>query len=436
MAPEDIKPGADVVGEEPSEAFEYVEEVVEYRDTRGLRTLLGIVLIILLLLLIGVGYTLWKTSSVAGGATNANKGAGDKMVWVRSIYGWGATQSEQLLAPNAVAVGPDGTIWTNSDNHIAVAFTPQAKLLRVLRSNPATSTAATGSAGTHPGTARSGGNGVSAIFSLDLDPANNLYISDDANGHLLKFTPDGNLIKGWSIPGISKVSVNGNDVAVLGKASLGVFNPDTGADVFAFGSRGQGANQFDLPVGVHIDDKGYVYVADTQNQRVRKYTPSGRLMWDAGTVPTRQFQSHVQAPKGIFQLPTGVTTDANGRVVVIDAFNYNITVLDGATGKKIAAYGSYGQDDGYFDNPSSIAYDRTRDYFVVADSGNNRLQIVRIPGSAPALSVGGAIARTFENPAWILCCPFLLILLAIVTTAALSRRRRAKAVEEAGFSEG
>ena len=106
--------------------------------------------------------------------------------------------------------------------------------------------------------------------------------------------------------------------------------------MFSFGSRGQGVNQFDLPTGVHIDDAGFVYVADTQNRRVRKYTPSGRLIWDAGTVPDRKFETHVQASTGLFQLPTGVTTDANGRVVVTDAFNYNLTVLDGETGKEIA----------------------------------------------------------------------------------------------------
>jgi hypothetical protein len=258
---------------------------------------------------------------------------------------------------------------------------------------------------------------------MDVDPTNNLYIGDDAAGNVLKFTPAGRLIQGWSVPGVTRVAANDSSVAVLNKAGVGAFSQATGAPIFNFGSRGQGANQFDLPAGVHIDDKGFVYVADTQNQRVRKYSPAGKLLWDAGTVPDRKFSSHVEAPKGIFQLPTGVTTDANGRVVVIDAFNYNITVLNGATGQKIGTYGEYGQTDGQFDNPSGISYDPTRDYFVVADTGNNRLQIVRIPGSANA-SVQSAFRGLGDNPVWILCLPFIILLLAILTAWLLSRRRR------------
>jgi sugar lactone lactonase YvrE len=432
MAPDDIKPGAGT-GEEPDEAFEYVEEIVEYKDTRGLRTTLGIILVVLLLLLIGVGFVLWKTYRVTGGPSSAQTTKG--MVWVRSIYGWGGTPDQQLVAPNAVAVASDGTIWSNSNNRTAVAFTAQGKLIRFLRSNPATSTSkpTSGTAPSHagmPNSTRTTTKGVQAVYSLDVDPSGNLYVSDDANGNLLEFTPEGTLIQGWAIPGLSKIAVNGTNVAVLGKGNLGVFNRSTGAPVFAFGTRGRGTNQFDLPVGVHIDEKGFVYVADTQNQRVRKYTPAGRLVWDAGTVRKPQFQSHVEAPKGIFQLPTGVTTDANGRVEVIDAFNYQITVLDGATGKKIAAYGAYGQDDGFFDNPSAIAYDRANDYFVIGDTGNNRVQIVRLPGSGTVAS-GSLVRRALNNPAWVLCCPFLIILLAIVVTAVMSRRRRAKAEKEA-----
>ena len=433
MAPDDLTHGPGGKGEEPSEAFEYIEEVVEYKDTRWLRTLLAVILALLLLLLVGVGYFLWTNSKVSGGPTS-QAGSG-KMVWVRSIYGWGTSSDEQLSGPTAVTTGPDGMIWTNSRNRLAIAFTPAGKLDRLLESNPDTSTsqAATASANpSHPGASPSskpGAKGVQAVFSIGVDSSNNLFIGDDAAGNVLKFTPEGRLLKGWAVPGLGKIAVNDSLVAVTGAGNLGVFNQSTGAPVFGFGTRGQGKNQFDLPAGVHLDDQGYVYVADTQNQRVRKYTPSGRLLWDAGTVPDRKFQAHVQTPKGIFQLPTGVTTDDNGRVVVIDAFNYNIVVLDGATGKKVGSYGEYGQADGQFDNPSAIAYDRARDYFVVADTGNNRLEVVRIPGSG-RLTAGSAVARFFQNPIWILCLPFIILLIAVLVTSLLNRRRK-KAAEPA-----
>jgi cbb3-type cytochrome oxidase subunit 3 len=429
MAPDDITLGPDGNDEEPSGTYEYVEEVVEYKDTRGLRTLLAVVLVILLLLLAGVGYLLWTSSKVAGGA--AAQAGTNKMTWVRSIYGWGTGQDQQLIAPTAVATAPDGAIWSNSQNRVAVAFNTDGSLDRLVMSNPATATAkpATATPTTAAG-ARSDPGGVQAVSSISVDGNNNLFIGDDASGRVLKFTPEGRFLQGWSIPGLVKAAASDSLVAIVGKDKLGVFKQSTGAPVFDFGTRGQGKDQFDLPIGVHVDGAGNVYVADTQNQRVRKYSPSGRLLWDAGTVPDRVFKSHVEAPKGIFQLPTGVTTDATGRVVVTDAFNYSITVLDGVTGKKIASYGDYGQNDGQFDNPSAIAYDSARDYFVIADTGNNRLQVVRIPGSAPVTATS-VLRRAFENPIWILCLPFLILLLAILVTALMRRRRREKERAEA-----
>lgn len=432
MAPEETIPSPDPTDAEGP--FEYVEEVVEYRDTRGLRTFLGIVLVLLILLLVGVSYVLYRSYALTGAPQQANANGVKGMVWVRSIYGWGGAQSQQLVAPNTVAVSPDGTIWSNSDNHTAVAFTTQGKFVRQLSSNPATQSAsASSTAGSHGQAApRPQAEGVSAVYCVATDAQNNLYVSDDAQAHLLKFTPEGSIIHGWSIPGLTKMDVNGPRVAVLSQGSLGVFNQDNGAPVYTFGTRGQGAGQLDLPVGVHIDDQGNVYVADTQNRRIRKFSPAGKLLWDAGTVPPRTFETHVTQPTGLFQLPTGVTTDANGRVEVIDAFNYNITVLDPATGKKIATYGQYGQEDGYFDNPSAIAYDKAHDYFVIADTGNNRLQVVRIPASGKATAGGALFDRATENPAWVLCCPFILLVIAIIVTALVSRRRRARQLAEAG----
>ena len=84
-----------------------------------------------------------------------------------------------------------------------------------------------------------------------------------------------------------KIAANDSAMAVLGRFNLGVFKQDASTPVFEFGTRGQGEEQFDYPTGVHIDEQGFVYVADTQNRRVRKYTPSGRMEWEVGKVPDR-----------------------------------------------------------------------------------------------------------------------------------------------------
>jgi sugar lactone lactonase YvrE len=408
------------------------------KASRRLRLLLAVNLGVLVLLLAGAAYALAIAAAPKGGPTATPVAAilpvATEMEWVRSIYAWGTATDEHLITPNTVAIGPDGAIWTNSRNRYAVAFNPDGSFDRVIMSKPSTASmpATTTPMGPKKPAPKLAPSGVSAVFSLSVDSKNNLYVGDDAEGNVLKFTPEGRLEQGWSVPGLVKVAANDSRVAVVGEGHLGVFTQDTGQPVFAGGTRGQGAQQFDLPLGVHIDASGNVYVADTQNQRVRKYDASGKLLWDAGTVPDRKAaKSHgatsAPTPTGIFELPTGVTVDGNGRVVVVDAFKYQIIVLDGQTGKKIAEYGDFGSADGQFNNPSDIEYDAQRDYFVIADTQNNRLQVVRLPGSSKS-PVVAAVVRAADRPIWVLGLPFAFLLVAVPGTSALRHWRRKKAV--------
>lgn len=417
--------------EAPLEQYEYVEEVVEYRDTRTARLLLAVILVLLALLASYLGYRVYRAQAPAGGAPKAAASKG--LVWVRSIYGWGSAPDQQLLVPNTVTIADDGTIWTNSNNRQAVAFHPDGSFDRILKARP--SKDASGSpeketTGTAP-------TSVDAIYSLATDSDGNLYVLDNAQEAILRTTPEAGVQQAWSMPKVNKIGANDTRVAALTQGTLGVFDPDSGKPVFYFGSRGPGELQFDNPWGVHLDEKNYVYVADTMNRRVRKFDPTGTLLWDAGTVPDKSKPQSMNASTtidtGIFELPTGVTTDANGRVVVVDAFKFQIIVLDGKSGKRVASYGDFGQLDGQFDKPAAIAYDAKRDWFVIADTDNNRLQIVRIPGSAKS-GAAPTLRRAFDRPIWICCLPFLILLLAAIVVAAVQRRRRDE--DAAGEGQG
>ncbi len=431
MANTDTQAGPDTGEVAPPEQYEYVEEVVEYKDTRRLRTLLAIILVLLASLLAYVGYGVYRAQQQQGGATDVSEASG--MVWVRSIYGWGDAADRRLVAPNTVAVGPDGLIWTNSGNRAAVAFNPDGSFDRILQS---ANTSATGEATQAP--TPDSGVKVTAVFSLAVDGDNNLYVCDNATRKILQFTPEAGFKQGWSVPGVNKISVNDSRVVALTAGSVGVFDSTTGDAYFQFGNRGSGELEFDYPLGAHVDAQNFVYVADTQNRRVRKFDPTGTLIWDAGTVPDRTGKTtsrdSTASADSLFQLPSGVTTDANGRVVVVDAFNYQIVVLDGTTGKEIAKYGDYGSEDGLFNNPAAIAYDAERDYFVVADTGNNRLQVVRIPGSSKS-ETRAALRRLFDRPVWICGLPFLILLIAGLVIALSRRRQKREEADSAGAGD-
>jgi hypothetical protein len=403
------------------------------RASRRLNVVLSVNLFILLMVLAAGAYAVMVAGAPKGAPAIAAKpvSTAGGMTWVRSIYSWGEESDQSLVAPNTVAIAQDGTIWTNSRNKYAVAFHRDSTFDRVLMTDPR-------GAGTKPkekskpsAEATAPAN-VSTVFSLAINKGNALFIGDDGSGNILKFNTGGKIIDGWQAPGFTKMDANEERVAVIAPGALGVFDQKTGSPVYSIGTRGQGVDQFDLPLGVHIDDANNVYVCDTQNQRVRKFDPAGKLVWDAGTVPDRKTaREHgvVATATGTFELPTGVTVDGNGRVVVVDAFKFQVIVLDGATGKKIADYGDFGTEDGAFNNPSAIAYDRVRDYFVVADTTNNRLQIVRLPGSAkPAAAVAAAVQRNMvDRPGWVFAIPFAFMAIAIPGSSLLRRMRHRSA---------
>ncbi len=70
--------------------------------------------------------------------------------------------------------------------------------------------------------------------------------------------------------------------------------------------------------------------------------------------------------------------NVSGHVLVVDTGNQQVRVLDGATLAQIAILGTMGaagSDNAHFANPIGVAFDPARNQILVADTGNNRLQV-------------------------------------------------------------
>ena len=77
------------------------------------------------------------------------------------------------------------------------------------------------------------------------------------------------------------------------------------------------AARFDYPTGVAVDSAGNVYVADDDNDEIRKITPSGVVTTLAGSAG-QTGSSDGTGSAARFDGPDGVAVDSAGNVYVAD----------------------------------------------------------------------------------------------------------------------
>lgn len=374
------------------------------RRTRS-RAVAGAVLILLVLLLIGLGVVLYDVIQPAGApkAGSISKG----MTWVRSIYGFGPRPDQQLMGPLGVAVDGRGRIYVTDPEHSRiVVFTRDGAFdgtITLMKEHNAA---------------------MVRPVAVDVDAAGNIYVADKYLHKLIVFGSDRKFVRNID-DDVTGVRVVGDRLYAIGRDHVSVYTLK-GEQLNRFGKAGQGPGHFDGAYALTIGRDGNLYVADSFNRRVDVFTPAGVYLRSLGrpvqsqlaTGPAVSRSTDPSAP--VFDLPTGLVTDGNGRFVALDAFQFQLIVFD-ARGKAIGTYGDMGGADGQFIYPSGLAYDPNSDWFVVGDTQNNRVQIVRISGSGSA-RLDRLVPESFLQP--ICYGPLLLLLIAAVLTVVMARRRR------------
>ena len=141
--------------------------------------------------------------------------------------------------------------------------------------------------------------------------------------------------------------------------------------------QGKAPGQFDTPRGVAIAPDGSIYVVDMRNARVEQYTSDGIFVQQFGSLGHGDGQLWRESNRG----PTGIAVSNDGFVYVADTWNYRIQkfTLDG---KFVAKWGTYvnlvtgpqGGDRSGLYGPRGIAIGPSGDLYVT-DTGNSRVVV-------------------------------------------------------------
>ncbi|MDW7692310.1 Ig-like domain-containing protein [Flammeovirgaceae bacterium SG7u.111] len=250
----------------------------------------------------------------------------------------GVGQSANFNSPSGVAVDELGNIY--------VADTGNNRIRKILP-NGIVTTIAGGEAGFADGVGSSAM--FSAPFGIAIDDSENIYVSDVLNNRIRKILPDGM---------VRTLAGNGNEGFADGNGSSAMFK---------------------YPYGVAVDLHGQVYVADTYNNRIRKILPDGTVSTLAGNGELGFAEGKGDA--AIFYFPHGIAIDEYGNIYVADSENQRIRkVLSNGTVSTIAGQGDSGFVDGAgnlakFSMAWGLAVDMTGVIYV-ADSDNHRIRKV------------------------------------------------------------
>jgi len=259
------------------------------------------------------------------------------------------------------------------------------------------------------------GQGSNAMFNnpvgIAVDSNNNIFVADFMNSAIRKITPDGTVSTFAGLAGSNDsvdatgsaarfyfpagiaVDLNGNVyVADSVNQTIRKITPNQVVTTLAGFPRSYGsvdatgsAARFHNPGDVAVDSSGNVYVADNENQTIRKVTPDGVVTTLAG-YPKSGGTADGTGTTARFKYPSGVALDAIGNIYVADTGNNVIRKVtqSGVVTTLAGQSGNIGNADGIgsmvrFNDPSDVVVDSAGNLFI-ADAMNLTIRTTQSTG--------------------------------------------------------
>jgi sugar lactone lactonase YvrE len=283
----------------------------------------------------------------SGGEVTTFAGSGDNYQFAD-----GTGILAKFYAPQGVATDASGNVY--------VADSRNNRIRKITPVGVVTTLAGNSSNGSNNGT------GAAASFSwpsdVAVDASGNVYVADLYNHMIRKITPAGVV------------------TTLAGSISNG-YHDGTGTSA-----------QFYYPMGIAVDGSGNVYVAEYNNNRIRKITSAGVVTTFAGSGANGSMDG--TGINAIISQPIGIAIDAAGNLYVSEQENKIRKITPAGVVTTLAGIGTSGSANGIgasasFKYPANVDVDNSGNIYV-ADQNNNLIRKISQEGYSisPSLPTG------------------------------------------------
>jgi trimeric autotransporter adhesin len=262
----------------------------------------------------------------------------------------GPATKAKLYSPSAVAVDQEGNLYIGDGGSY--------RIRKVNKDGIITTFAGTGERGYS-------GDGGPAISAKLTEPGQ-MTFDDRGNLYLVDYTS------------VRKIDPSGTITTVAGTGRLG-FSGDGGPAIEA---------RFEAN-DLALDHKGNMYIADTENNRIRKVDKDGIIHTVAGTGKEGYSGDGGPATKAALNLPTGIALDGEGNLFIACHHNSRVRKVD-RNGKitTVAGTGKMGfnREKGpaikvMLNQPWDLYFDEDSGDLYIADAFNARIRALRLGGT-------------------------------------------------------
>jgi len=275
-----------------------------------------------------------------------------------------AATAAQISSSSGVAADIHGNVYIADDDNNVIRMVNSAGIITTVAGNILEPFGFYGGDG--------GQATAASLFSpqgVAVDAAGNIYIADNGNNR------------------IRKVNTSGIITTIAGDSSQ-AYSGDGGQATAA---------SLNNPMGVAVDAVGNVYIADAGNSRVRRVNMMGIISTIAGTDSVGYNGDGIPATTARLTGPTNIAIDGTGDVYIADADNNRIRKVNTAgiistiAGTGAASFGGDGSNAtmAQMNGPTGIAFDAAHNLYI-ADAANGRIRMINTAGIINTIAGTGA----------------------------------------------